>query len=103
MDRMCFKRKKTCSVYSAVDSGRIGAAGDIVKAHIVVFGKTNKQAQGDLPLAALIFGIERLIAKQQIGDLLLGQVVILSQIAYAQFQNNHLEYSLTNIYWHLTK
>ena len=61
-------------------SGGIAETGKIVQGNPIKPGQADSSFQGKRPEAPLVFGIKRLIALQEIGHLLLGQVGILPQI-----------------------
>ena len=61
-------------------SGGIAEAGKIVQGNLIKLSQTDSGLQRQRPKAPLVFGIKRLIALQEIGHLLLGQVGILPQI-----------------------
>ena len=57
-------------------SGGIAEAGEIVQGNLIKLSQTDSDFQRQWPKAPFIFGIKRLIALQEIGHLLLGQVGI---------------------------
>lgn len=68
---------------SRVRAGVVGQVEEVVHARAVVRGELHERAQGDLPLARLVARVADLRAAQQVRKVLLRQIIVFSQVAYA--------------------